>query len=140
MQGLKNKKAIGDFGENLAEQYLKRRFWHILSRNYSAFGGEIDIIAYRFGVLAYVEVKTRSNDLYGKPSDAVNFEKVRKIKNASRDFQKNYRKGNKIPVFYFGIKQKRRILKQRIDVIEVYLKPSGEVEKINHIKDWENML
>lgn len=140
MQGLKTKKEIGAFGEDIAERYLKRRLWHILSRNYSAFGGEIDIIGYRCGVLAFFEVKTRSNGLYGKPSDAVDSEKVKKIKTAARDFFRTYKKGNKIPVFCFGRWQNRRILKQRIDVIEVYLTPNGEIEKINHIKDWENLL
>lgn len=140
MQGLKNKKEIGAYGEDIAEKYLKRRFWHILSRNYSAYGGEIDIIGYRFGVLAFFEVKTRSNDLFGRPSDAVDGEKVKRINTAARDFLRTYKKGNRIPVFFLGKKQRRRILKQRIDVIEVYLTPNGETEKINHIKDWENML
>ncbi len=140
MRGLKTKKDIGTYGEDAAERYLKRRFWHILSRNYSAYGGEIDIIGYRFGVLTCFEVKTRSNGLYGKPSEAVDAEKIKKIKTALRDFSKLYRKGNRIPVFHFGLWLNRRILKQRIDVIEVYLSPNGEIEKINHIKDWESML
>ena len=91
-------------------------------------------------MLAFFEVKTRSNDLFGRPSDAVDGEKVKRINTAARDFLRTYKKGNRIPVFFLGKKQRRRILKQRIDVIEVYLTPNGETEKINHIKDWENML
>ena len=38
-------KQIGDYGEDLAEKYLKKRGWRILSRNFGVKGGEIDIIA-----------------------------------------------------------------------------------------------
>lgn len=138
---MRTMKEIGAFGEDIAEKYLKKRFWRILSRNFLARGGEIDIIGYRFGTLAYFEVKTRSNDLFGKPSDAVDAEKVTKIKTASREFLSTYRVGGRVPIFYpFGIECKRRIKKQRIDVIEIYLSPNGELEKINHIKDWEKKL
>lgn len=137
----KTAKQIGTYGEDIAEKYLKKRFWRILSRNYLARGGEIDIIGYRFGVLTYFEVKTRSNDLYGRPSDAVDSEKIANIHTAARDFLNTYRRGGKIPVFYpFGIELRRRIYKQRIDVIEIYLSSDGEVNKINHIKDWEKKL
>lgn len=136
-----NKRTIGAFGEDIAERYLKKRFWRILSRNFLARGGEIDIIGYRFGVVVYFEVKARTNDLFGRPSDAVDAEKVKKIKNAASEFLSTYRVGGRIPVFYpFGIERRCKIKKQRIDVIEIYLSPNGELEKINHIKDWENRL
>ena len=65
------KRQIGDKGEELAEKYLKNHGWRIVSRNFSVRGGEIDIIGYRFGVLVYFEVKTRKDDSYGRPSEAV---------------------------------------------------------------------
>lgn len=43
-------------------RYLKRRGWLPLARNWkSSRGGEIDIIVRRRGILAFVEVKTRSD-------------------------------------------------------------------------------
>ena len=97
-------KQIGDYGESLAEKYLKKRFWRILSNNYRARGGEIDIIGYRFGVLVCFEVKTRSNDSFGAPSDAVDHEKVANILKARSDFMQAYARDRKIKVFYpFGI-------------------------------------
>ncbi len=134
-------KEIGRRGEDIAENYLKKHNWRILSRNYLARGGEIDIIGYRFGTLVYFEVKTRSNAKFGKPSDAVDADKISKIRTASREFLNFYRIGGKISVFYpFGIELKRRIHRQRIDVIEIYLSPQGEPTEIKHIKDWENKL
>lgn len=138
---MKNAKKIGDIGEDIAENYLKKRFWRILSRNYKGNGGEIDIIGYRFGVLAYFEVKTRSNDSFGRPSDAVDGEKTARIKRASRDFLSAYRVGGKIPVSGpFDFTKLKPIRKERIDVIEIYLSRDGELREVNHIKDWGSML
>ncbi len=132
-------RQIGDKGEELAEKYLKKRGWHILSRNFSVRGGEIDIIGYRFGVLVYFEVKTRKDDNYGKPSEAVDRGKVERIEKTAKQFLQMYSRGGKISVFYpFGIELKRRILKQRIDVIEVYL--TDNLQQINHIKNWGSKL
>lgn len=138
---MKTAKEIGNIGEDIAENYLKKRFWKILSRNYKARGGEIDIIAYRNGVLVYFEVKARSNDSFGRPSDAVDDEKIFHIKTAARDFRAVYCSGGRVPVFYpLGIEKKRVIRKERIDVIEIYLEPDKKSGKVNHIKDWGNRL
>ena len=132
-------KQIGDFGEDLAEKYLKKRGWRILSRNFGVKGGEIDIIGFRFGVLVYFEVKARKDDSYGTPLEAVGEEKLSHILKAVRGFEREYIKANKVSVFYpFGIEIKRRIFKQRIDVIEVYLNQKSQ--QINHIKNWGSKL
>ena len=46
-------------GEDLAANYLKRKGFTILERNYRIRGGEIDIIAQNEDTLIFVEVKTR---------------------------------------------------------------------------------
>ena len=88
-------KQIGNFGEDLAEKYLKKRGWRILSRNYVVPGGEIDIIGFRFGVLAYFEVKARKDESYGKPADAVDEAKIIHMQKVIKDFQGLYIKENK---------------------------------------------
>jgi putative endonuclease len=50
----------GQLGEILAGRYLVRRGWKIVARNWSGAGGELDIVALRAGVLAFVEVKSRA--------------------------------------------------------------------------------
>lgn len=136
---MSNTKRIGDLGENIAERYLKKRFWHILSRNFKARGGEIDIIGYRFGVLVYFEVKTRSNDKFGRPADAVDSEKLANIQTAAKQFLNTYSGYGGIPVFYpTGIQRMKKIRKQRIDVIEIYL--NEDKHEINHIKNWGSRL
>ena len=130
-------KTVGNFGEDIAERYLKSKGWRILSRNFSASGGEIDIIGFKRGNLVFFEVKTRSNSRFGLPSDAVDGNKISRIQKTAWKFLRTYSSGNKIPVFYpMGIEIKREIRQKRIDVIEVYLSPDKRVEKINHLKDW----
>lgn len=137
---MKSMKEIGNLGEDVAEKYLKKRFWRILSRNFSVKGGEIDIIGYRFGVLAFFEVKSRSSDEFGTPASAVDEEKIARIKFTAKNFLKAYQKGNKIPVFYpFGIEKLKKISKKRIDIIEVYFDKDYKVQKTNHLKDRESL-
>ncbi len=51
----------GLFAENLASIWLRLKGWKILARRYRAATGEIDIIAKRRDVVAFVEVKARRN-------------------------------------------------------------------------------
>lgn len=132
---------IGIIGEKAAEHYLKSRGWNIVSTNYSARGGEIDIIGFRFGTLVYFEVKTRSNSKFGTPAEAVDEKKIARIKKAARDFLHTYASSGKISVYSrFWHETTKTIRKERIDVIEIYLSQDKKVREINHIKDWGSQL
>jgi putative endonuclease len=70
-----NRIALGAAGESRAAHYLMRRGYRIVARNVRADRVEIDIIARRGQVLAFVEVKTRRTRAYGSPEDAVDARK-----------------------------------------------------------------
>ena len=53
-------KKIGNWGEEIAANFLKRKGWSILGRNYLKKWGEIDIIAKKESIIHFVEVKTVS--------------------------------------------------------------------------------
>jgi len=74
-----NRRAIGNQGEDTACAYLKKQGWKVLDRNVIRRGGEIDIIAEKKGVYAFIEVKTRSSNRYGTPAEAVDARKQRRI-------------------------------------------------------------
>ena len=71
-----------DFGraaERLAVVYLQQQAYRIIAVNQRVGRGEIDIIARRAGVLAFVEVKARRTRTCGAPEDAVTPRKRRQI-------------------------------------------------------------
>ena len=67
----------GQLGEMLAVDFLEKKGWRIAERNWRGTGrGEVDIIAWAHDrLLVFVEVKTRSNDGFGGPEDAVDARK-----------------------------------------------------------------
>ncbi|MDR0904284.1 MAG: YraN family protein [Ruminococcus sp.] len=50
---------LGRYGEELTARFLTKYGFEILDRNYRIRGGEIDIIARRYDVIVFTEVKTR---------------------------------------------------------------------------------
>ena len=73
-------KELGKFGEDFAVEYLCKKGFEILDRNWHySRNAEIDIIAKDKDTLVFVEVKTRSNLNCGHPFEAINKDKIRKI-------------------------------------------------------------
>lgn len=116
------KKLVGNMGENVAVDYLKKKKYKILEKNFTAGKGEIDIIALKDKTTVFIEVKTRQNDSFGTPSEAVDLRKRKKLIETATRY----------------INEKNPDTGFRFDVIEVYgcLK-DGEFyfEKIEHIED-----
>lgn len=54
------RKEIGKLGEEIASQFLTRKGFTVLERNYRKPWGEIDIIAEKSGMVRFVEVKSVS--------------------------------------------------------------------------------
>ena len=78
----------GRLGEDLAYRYLRRRGCTVVARNFTARSGagELDLVAWDRGVLAFVEVKTRSSEDFGSPDAAVDDEKQQRIVIAAREY------------------------------------------------------
>ena len=71
-------KELGAQGEKKAQAYLILHGWKIIEKNYVTPFGEIDIIAKKKDILAFIEVKTRLSDIYGAPSEAVDARRKRR--------------------------------------------------------------
>ena len=78
-----NHRAYGNEGEQAACDFLTKRGWTILDRNVRRGRGEIDVVARRRGVLAFIEVKRRSSLDFGTPAEAVTADKQRRILSAA---------------------------------------------------------
>jgi putative endonuclease len=55
----RSRKDLGEWGEDLAVAFLRRRGFEVIDRNFFTTQGEIDIVARLGGDYYFVEVKTR---------------------------------------------------------------------------------
>jgi putative endonuclease len=87
----KNKRGFGAEGEDYAAAYLAKNGFEIICRNFR-FGrlGEIDIIAHEAEYICFIEVKTRSSNLFGSPAEAVDARKQLKIRQLALVYLKKY--------------------------------------------------
>lgn len=109
-----NNKEKGDFGEEIAVNYLLSKGVEILEKNYRLKIGEVDIIASIGNEIVFVEVKSRTTIKYGYPCESVSFKKRKKIIDVAK---------------YYIIKNNLHNTPIRFDIIEVYLLE----KRINHI-------
>lgn len=72
-------KQVGDSGEELACEFLKKQGYKILERNFRIRGGEIDIVAMDKNYLVFVEVKTRYSYEFGLPSESMTPWKIKHL-------------------------------------------------------------
>ena len=80
------RQTLGELGENLACEELRRRGYAILERRYRTRYGEIDIVARHGDVLVFVEVKARVGDAFGTGAEAVTGYKRRRVAQMAADF------------------------------------------------------
>mgnify|MGYP005621805645 CR=1 FL=1 len=82
---MNNLRKFGNEGEVLVCRFLEEQGFKIVTRNYQIRSGEVDIIAQRDEILAFVEVKTRKTS-YFPISNVVTFGKQKKITRAAKYF------------------------------------------------------
>lgn len=75
---------FGRRAEDLAVAHVASRGWRVLERNWRFHHKEIDIVAERDGVVAFVEVKARRADGWGHPLEAITATKRRDLTTAAR--------------------------------------------------------
>lgn len=78
-------KILGNAGEEAVTEWLIKNQFTILTRNYQTKLGEVDIIAARDEVIAFVEVKTRNTE-YFPIAQTVTWRKQQRIIKAARHF------------------------------------------------------
>ena len=76
-------RLLGKWGERMVAEDLRKNGWKICETNYRCRMGEIDLIAEHGKFLVFVEVKLRKSSRYGQASEAVTWEKQRKLRAAA---------------------------------------------------------
>ena len=73
------RKKVGEIGEKLARNFLKKKGYRIRETNYRSHEGEIDIIAEKKDCLVFVEVRTKTSSNFGSPEESVTTAKKEKL-------------------------------------------------------------
>lgn len=111
----------GLWGERQAANELRRKGYRILGKRVGVGKrDELDIVARDQDTLVFVEVKTRKNEDFGRPSEAVGREKKRVLSRAAVEYLSKLRK----PPRYI-----------RFDIVEV-VGSEGEAEpEVRHLEN-----
>lgn len=112
--------STGHLGEQLAKEFLLHKGYRILATHFTCRWGELDIIAFRDGKIAFVEVKTRTSNMKGRPYEAVTYFKLRHL---SR------------PIQFYILQNKLSGYKLSLDVISVVLDRFNNPTSITHYEN-----
>lgn len=80
------RQILGNLGERLAADELRRAGYSILATRYRTRFGEIDIVCERNRALAFVEVKARKTAKYGTAAEAITPWKRRRVAAMALDY------------------------------------------------------
>jgi len=106
---------LGKKGEEEAANFLTKKGFYIMHRNWRCGKLELDIVAGDGDEIVFVEVKTRRNTYFGYPDEAIDDRKIRRIVSAAGAY-----------VRYYSIN-----LPIRYDVVSVIgMEPPFEIEHV----------
>lgn len=109
---------LGYWGEQKAAEYLEDNGYGIMARNWRCGHRDLDIVAHKDGTVVFVEVKTRRDNRFGEPEQAVDMRKIKSLSVAAEAF----------------IAANRIDAEVRFDIITVTGASAGEC-RVNHIED-----
>jgi putative endonuclease len=78
----------GSAGELSAYRYLRQHGYKIVARNYRKRFGEVDLIGWDGDTLAFIEVKSRTSHVRGRPEEAVHRNKQMQICRVAREYRR----------------------------------------------------
>ncbi len=116
-----NNRDFGTVGEQEAMHYLAKRGYTILCRNFRVGRmGELDLIGRDGDILCFIEVKTRSNDHFGTPAQAVTSLKQATIKRLAQVY-----------IQRFGLYD----LPVRFDIVALMMDRKGKIQDIQLLQN-----
>jgi putative endonuclease len=78
---------LGRVGEKAAADLLRRRGYEVVGSGFRARRGELDLVCCRGSELVVVEVKTRTDEEFGTPAEAVGPRKRRALMAAAAEYR-----------------------------------------------------
>ncbi len=110
-----SRKETGAAGEKLAQDFLKKKGYRIITTNYRSPAGEIDIIARQKNCLVFVEVRTKKSLQFGTPEESITASKREKLR---------------ANALYYLEEQTGQPASWRIDVVAIEMDDKGKPSRI----------
>lgn len=110
---------LGQWGEAQAARFLQQKGYAIIDNDWKSGHRDIDLIALDGNVIVFVEVKTRRNNNFAEPIDAVNYHKLQNLRRAINHYIKYRHVNNAV----------------RFDIIGIVGTPEEGAPKIEHFVD-----
>lgn len=108
-----NAKKIGYDGENAVCKFLENHGYEIVKKNFTIRGGEIDIIAMKNNVVAFVEVKTRKPNSLCQGEESITYSKRKLLVKTAQAYVDKFGQDNEVYRFDVAVltMDKGKILK-----------------------------
>ncbi|MTV47708.1 YraN family protein [Heliobacillus mobilis] len=84
------RKRLGQWGEETAQNFLLEKGWHLLAKNYRTPFGEIDLIFRDRQWIVFVEVRARSTLLMGRAEETIDYRKRKRLLTTASHFLSSY--------------------------------------------------
>lgn len=111
---------LGSAGERHAEEFLLKRGYVTLYRNFRTRYGEIDLVMKDGEDMVFIEVRTKSGTRFGTPAETVGNRKIARITRMAKMF--------------FAMRNLPADIPCRFDVIGIVMNPDGKID-IEHIRN-----
>ena len=107
-----DRRRIGALGESIAAQYLERKGYEVLEKNFRRPYGEIDIVALKGNVVRIVEVKTVTRERLPsakteegdyRPEEMVHDQKLRKLARVAEAYMNQRRDQREYQIDVVGV-------------------------------------
>ena len=108
------RKEVGNRGERIAKDFLKKKGYRIIEMNYHCREGEIDIVAKKKDYLVFIEVRTKTGAGYGSPEESITSAKKEKLIASALSYIDTH---NNLPSYW------------RIDFVAVELDDNGKARR-----------
>lgn len=117
-----SRRELGACGEQLAADLMERLGYRIVARNWRCRSGELDLVADNGEVLAFVEVRSRTNTgTFGTPQESVDARKIRQVREVAQVYLHQSKWDGNTPI--------------RFDVICATFSRDGSLASLDHIEN-----
>ena len=113
------RRSLGQRGEALAADYLRRIGYQVLGANFRCQWGEVDIVAMDGATLVFVEVRTRRGASFGTPQESLTRRKQLRLIATAETYLQEHSDAPK---------------EWRIDLVSILAGPHGSAPAIEHLR------